>query len=96
MEPVRLIVRIVAKEGKTEELKVLLRRLLRPSRAERGCRYYELFESNNAGLFFFHELWNSQEELDAHIASKHFTEIYPAASALMKEPMEVNVVSEIE
>jgi quinol monooxygenase YgiN len=96
MEPVRLIVRIEAKEGNAEELKVLLRRMIRPTRAERGCRYYELFESNKAGLFYFHELWNSQEELDAHIASKHFTETYPAASALMKEPMEVTVLREIE
>jgi quinol monooxygenase YgiN len=96
MEPVRLIVRMVAKDGKVDELKGLMRRMIRPTRAERGCRYYELFESNQAGLLFLHELWNSKEELDAHMETSHFKELIPAATALMKQPMEVNFLQEIE
>jgi quinol monooxygenase YgiN len=96
METLRLIVRIEAKEGKLDELKGLMRRMLRPTRAERGCRYFELFESNNGGLLFLHELWNSKDDLDAHKETSHFKELIPAATALMKQPMEVNVLRELE
>ncbi|HEY1984895.1 MAG TPA: putative quinol monooxygenase [Terracidiphilus sp.] len=96
MEPVRLIVRIVAQDGKADEVKGFFRRMVRPTRAERGCRYYELFESNLPGLLFLHELWNSKEDLDAHRETSHFKELIPAATKLMKEPMEVNFLSEIE
>ncbi len=96
MEPVRLIVRIEARAGKADEVKAILRRMILRTRAERGCRYYEFFETNHAGIFFFHELWNSQVELDAHTETSHFKEFIPAATALMKQPMEVSVLSEIQ
>ncbi len=96
MEPVRLIVRIAAQDGKAEELKILLRRMLAPTRAEQGCRYYEFFESNLPGLFYFHELWHSREDLEAHKASSHFIEIAGKAKELMKEPMEVSFLQEVQ
>ena len=96
MEPVRLIVRIVAQDGKSDELKTLLRRMIAPTRAERGCRYYEFFESNLPGVFYFHELWNSKEDLEIHEETKHFTEIFPKANELMKQPMEVSVLQEVQ
>jgi quinol monooxygenase YgiN len=96
METVRVIARAVAREGKADEVKALLRRLIRPTRAERGCRYYELFESNQPGLFYFHELWYSKEDLDAHAKSSHFTEILSQVKELLKEPLEVNLLQEIE
>jgi quinol monooxygenase YgiN len=96
MEPVRLIVRIVAQDGKAEELRGLLRRMIAPTRAEHGCRYYEFFESNLPGLFYFHELWHSKEDLEEHAASKHFTEIIGGAKELMKEPMEVSYLEEVQ
>jgi quinol monooxygenase YgiN len=96
MEPVRVIARVVARDGKADELKALLRRLVTPTRAEQGCRYYELFESNLPGLFYFHELWNSREDLNAHAASSHFIEITGKAKELMKEPLEVNFLEEVQ
>ncbi len=96
MEPVRIIARAVASDGKAEELKALLQKMIAPTRSEYGCRYYELFESNVAGVFYFHELWNSKQDLDAHAASKHFTEIFGKAKELMKEPLEVNFLQEVQ
>jgi hypothetical protein len=51
MHEVRVIARAVAQQGKGDELKALLRGLVQPTRAEAGCKYYELFESNLAGIF---------------------------------------------
>jgi quinol monooxygenase YgiN len=96
MEHVRVIARAVAREGKADELKTLLRQLVTPTRGEKGCRYYEFFESNLPGLFYFHELWESQADLDAHADSAHFKEIIGKSEALFAEPMEVNLLTEIQ
>ncbi len=96
MAEVRVIARALAREGKAGELKVLLRGMVKPTRAEDGCKYYELFESNIPGLFYFNELWESQAHLDAHAASAHFTEIFGKAKALLQEPLEVSFLQEID
>jgi quinol monooxygenase YgiN len=95
MSEVRVIARAVAREGKADEVKALLRGLVEPTRAEAGCKYYELFESNVPGVFVFNELWESQAHLDAHAASAHFTEIFGKAKPLFKEPLEVNLLTEV-
>jgi quinol monooxygenase YgiN len=96
METVRVIARAEAREGKADEVKALLRQLILPTRGEKGCRYYELFESNLPGVFYFNELWQSQADLDAHAASSHFTEIFGKVKHLLKLPLEVNLLQEVE
>lgn len=95
MKKVRVIARAVARKGKAAQLRRLLRGLLKPTRAEKGCEYYELFESNHPGVFYFNELWRSQKHLDAHAASSHFKEIFGKAKALFKEPLEVNLLNKV-
>lgn len=96
MSHVRVIARAVASDGKADELKALLRQMVRPTRAEKGCHFYELFESNLPGHFYFNELWDSQADLDVHAKSSHFTEIFGKAKALLKEPLEVNLLREVD
>ncbi|HWZ50067.1 MAG TPA: putative quinol monooxygenase [Granulicella sp.] len=96
MAEVRVIARALAREGKAAELKALLAGMVAPTRAEAGCRFYELFASNIPGLFYFNELWESQAHLDAHVATSHFTEIFAKAKALLAEPLEVNLLEPVE
>jgi quinol monooxygenase YgiN len=95
MQEVRVIARAVAKPSKADELKALLGGLVQPTRAEDGCKYYELFASNLPGVFVFNELWESQKHLDAHAASAHFREIFGQATALLAEPLEVNLLTSV-
>jgi quinol monooxygenase YgiN len=95
MAEVRVIARALAREGKGGELKALLRGMVKPTRAEAGCKYYELFESNIPGLFYFNELWESQAHLDAHASSGHFIEIFGKAKPLLQGPLEVNFLHEV-
>lgn len=95
MAIVRVIARAEAREGKSEELKSLLRRMVVPTRAEQGCSFYELFESNLPGVFYFNELWNSLADLDAYANSSHFKEIFGKAKELLKVPLEVNLLEEV-
>lgn len=98
MAEVRIIAKALAREGKADELKALLLRMVKPTRAEDGCIYYELFESNLPGLFFYNELWQSMAHLEAHAASKHFTEIIlgKEAKELLREPLEVSFLQEVK
>jgi quinol monooxygenase YgiN len=96
MAEVRLIARVAAREGKGEELKALLAGMVAPTRAEAGCRFYELFASSIPGQFYFNELWESQAHLDAHMATPHFTEIFGKAKELMAGAPELNFLTEVQ
>ncbi|SRR5579862_6353392 len=96
MAKVRVIARAVAQNGKAAEVRALLQQLVAPTHAEKGCEFYELFESDAAGRFYFNELWTSEEDLQAHGESRHFTEIFGKAKALLAEPLEVNRLTEVQ
>jgi quinol monooxygenase YgiN len=96
MAEVRVIARAVAREGKAEELGTLLAGMVAPTRIEAGCTFYELYTSNISGLLYFNELWESQAHLDAHMATSHFTTIFAKAKELLAEPLEVNLLTEVE
>ena len=55
MAEVRVIARSVARRGRESQLRELLRGMLAPTRAELGCKLYELYESNSKGRFYIYE-----------------------------------------
>ncbi len=95
MEKTRVIARIVAKSGKEAELRTLLRGMLAPTHAEDGCEFYELYESNEPGRFYFYELWTTKAHLDAHCATPHFQNLVAAGAELFAGPPEINLVREV-
>lgn len=69
---VRVVARVVARPGKEDELRVLLRGLVEPTRREPGCVTYELLQNTaNSTDFTFVEEWRSEADLDAHLQSAH-------------------------
>jgi quinol monooxygenase YgiN len=92
---VRVIARAEAREGKADELRSLMRQMLKPTRSEQGCRFYEMFESNVPGVFFMNELWESQSDLEAHTKSKHFTEAFGKMKDLLKGTPEIHLLTEV-
>lgn len=95
MTEVRVIARSVARKGNEEELRALLQGMLVPTRAEPGCKSYELYESDSRGRFYFDETWESEAALDKHIATLHFKHLERAIGALVEEPFEVNILKRI-
>jgi quinol monooxygenase YgiN len=69
--------------------------MLAPSRAESGCKLYELYESDSQGRFYFYEIWESQTALAQHAASPHFKHLEQAVGELLQVPFEVNILKEI-
>lgn len=95
MSEVRVIARSVARKGKEEQLRALLQGMLAPTRAERGCKSYEVYESDTPGRFYFDETWESQAALDKHTATRHFKHFEQAIGELLQEPFEVNILRSI-
>jgi quinol monooxygenase YgiN len=95
MPEVRVIARSVARRGRENQLRELLQGMLAPTRAESGCKLYELYESNSKGRFYFYEIWESQAALDRHAASPHFKHLEQAVGELVQEPFEVNILETI-
>ena len=95
MAEVRVIARSVARKGRENQLRELLRGMLAPTRAESGCRLYELYESELKGRFYFYEIWESQAALDQHAASPDFKHLEQAVGELVQEPFEVNILTRI-
>jgi len=96
MSEVRVIARSVAHRGSENQLRELLRGMLVPTRAESGCKLYELYESDSKGRFYFYEIWESQAALDQHAASAHFKHLEQTVGELIQEPFEVNVLEGIQ
>src|ERR1700757_3834679 len=95
MAEVHVIARSVARRGKENQLRELLRCMLAPTRAESGCKLYELYESGSQGRFYFYEIWESQAALDQHAASLHFKHLQRTLGELLQKPFEVNILTGI-
>ena len=95
MAEVRVIARSVSRSGREKQLRALLRGMLAPTRAESGCKLYELYESNSKGRFYFYEIWESQAALDQHAASPHFKHLEQTIGELVQGPFEINILERI-
>src|ERR1700730_2928969 len=95
MAEVRVIARSLARKGRENQLRELLHGMLAPTRAESGCKLYELYESDLKGRFYFYEIWESQAALNQHAASPHFKHLEQTVGGLVEEPFEVNILERI-
>jgi quinol monooxygenase YgiN len=80
MANLEVVAVITAKPGSEQIVQEALCALVAPSRGDHGCISYDLFVSATApGTFVTTEKWESQEDLDAHMASPHMAEAITAA-----------------
>ena len=96
MAEIRVIARLIAAEGKADEVRQVSLAMLKPTHAEEGNEFYELYESNEGNRFFFNELWADQDAFDQHIASTHFKKFDAAVKPLLAEPLEINFLKELK
>jgi len=90
-EPVTVVVRIRAKEGREAEVRRELLALLAPTRAERGCLNYDMHEMpDEPTLFLFHETWACDADLDRHLMEPHVQSWVAKTDALLAEPMQLS------
>ena len=72
---IRFVAHFKPRKGKLEEARQLLTAFTAPTRAEKGCIFYDLHENpaDPEDLTFIEE-WESEEDLDAHGQSAHIQE----------------------
>lgn len=93
---VKVIAQFLFKDGVIDEAKALGEELVLATRAEEGCRQYDLLQAaDNANLLIILETWASQQALDAHSASAHFTRIVPKLADLCVQPPAVTTVVQL-
>ncbi len=72
MARVVVIARVEAKAGKGDELMPMLQGQVAPTHREKGCINYDLHrDRSNPDLFFFHETWETDQDLEAHSGAPH-------------------------
>jgi len=66
-------VTFIAKDGSEEKMKELLSAMVVPSKAEKGCLFYEIVQyKEDKKRFMAVETWENEEALDGHKASEHY------------------------
>ncbi len=67
-----VLARIEALPGAEDEVEALLRRQIDPTLEEKGCLNYDLHRDRvDPRVFWFHETWASEADLDAHSRAAH-------------------------
>jgi quinol monooxygenase YgiN len=80
MSTLNVVAVITAKSGSEEIVEGALRELVAASKGDQGCISYDLFSSESApGAFVAIEGWESQADLDAHMASPHIAKMITVA-----------------
>lgn len=83
-----VVAQLTAKPGQEDELGRRLRGMISPTLAEKGCINYDFHRSNDdPATWMFYENWESREDLDAHVASKHFLDFQAVKDEVLAKEM---------
>ena len=75
-------------EGKQQEFIAVAEKLVKATREEPGCVYYDLVQENEK-VFYFVEKYKDEAALKAHQSSEHFQTYVPMMNAFREGPSEV-------
>ena len=66
-------VTFIAKDGNEAKMKELLTAMVKPSKAEDGCIFYDIFQcKERPEKFFAVETWRDEKALDGHKTTEHY------------------------
>ncbi|MDD3476459.1 MAG: putative quinol monooxygenase [Sulfurimonas sp.] len=66
-------VTFIAKKDGVEMMKKLLTAMVKPSKAEDGCIFYDIFQcKERPEKFFAVETWRDEKALDGHKTTEHY------------------------
>lgn len=92
----RVIATFKARPGREAELLEVLTELIAPTRAEPGCRLYELWQNRkDAAELTFVEEWSSDEALAAHAKSKHIARARGRYPELIAEEVDLRLYNRV-
>ena len=96
MTETRIIAKAIPKPGHEQKVKELLSAMIAPTMAEPGAVTYDLHVNEAGNRFYFFEIYESREAFDAHVASPHFKQLQADLPPLLSEPLEVEVLTQVQ
>ena len=79
---------------KPKEAENILKELIEKTNQENGCIEYKSYLSSKySDEIVIIEKWESQAHLDAHMKTKHFTELLPKIGEMCSKETEISVYS---
>jgi quinol monooxygenase YgiN len=91
-----IVAKILAKPEKRELVKKELIKLIKTTKAEKGCINYDLHQDNeNENLFLFFENWESRALWQTHMNNTHLAD-YAKATDGAVEDFTLNEMTHIE
>ena len=85
-----LIAKSTLLEGKQQEFVKVAEKLVKATREEPGCVYYDLVQdASDEKVFYFVEKYKDEAAVEAHKNSKHFQTYVPMMNAFRVKPSEV-------
>lgn len=75
-------------EGKHQDFIAVAEKLVKATREEPGCIYYDLVQAEER-VFYFVEKYLDEDAVEAHKASEHFQTYVPMMNAFREGPSEV-------
>ena len=89
---IRVVAKNYVKPEKIQEFIDLCKKLVEESVKEEGCMDYGLYqELDNPGILTMLEEWRDKSNLDKHLNSNHFREIFPLLSEYLEKETEINM-----
>ncbi len=90
MAHVTIIGTVTAKPETRDELHTLLATQVAPTRNEPGCINYDFHvDPADSCCFVFYENWQSQADLEAHLAMPHLAPLFSQLDRLLAKPVEI-------
>ncbi|KZS76897.1 antibiotic biosynthesis monooxygenase [Mycobacterium kansasii] len=93
---IAVIARFTPRPESRDALRVLLAGMTGPTRAEDGCRTYDLYESADGAELVLFERYRDRSALDEHRGSAHYRSYREQLPALLSEPIAVTVLSPLD
>jgi quinol monooxygenase YgiN len=93
---IAVIARFTPRPESREALHTLLKGMTTPTRAEHGCRSYDLYESVDGGDFVLFERYRSRSALEDHRGSTHYQNYRAQLSRLLAKPVAVTELAVLD
>ena len=85
-----LLAKSILLEGKQQEFLAVAAKLVKATREEPGCLYYDLAQdASDDRTFYFVEKYRDEAAVEAHKNSEHFQTYVPMMNAFRVGPSEV-------
>lgn len=83
--------------GEADTAEQILRGMVGPSRAEPGCRRYDLYRIKEGDpTFHIFEIYDDQAALEHHRTTEHYKAYRAKISDSLAEPISVNVLTGVD